>query len=98
MIDLASLTEVHMKTDEYLFRSKRTMKSFAEAVRCTACSLYKIKIGHQTPGLLLAMKIVEESGGEITMADLLSTKDSEAWKKWQEEKRADTTERIDPQP
>lgn len=61
-----------MDIDEYLWRSRRTVRSLAIQVDTTDNSILKYKHKRGTPRLLMAMKIVKASEGQITLEELLT--------------------------
>jgi len=66
-----------MDIDEYLWRKRRTVRSFAIELGITDNSVLKYKHKRGTPRLLIALKIVKASGGEITLEELLTKEEAE---------------------
>ncbi len=64
-----------MDLDEYLWRKKRTIREFCKVVGCTTVTLCRIKHRSQTPRMLLAMRIENETGGLVTLKEMLSKED-----------------------
>lgn len=66
-----------MELDYYLFKSKRTQKEFAEKIEMMPHSLSFIVNGKKAPNLYHAMQIHYESGGKVTLFDLLKPEEKE---------------------
>ncbi len=73
-----------MDIDEYCWRNRMSLRKLAIKVGCTEASILKYKHGKGSPSLLIAMKIVKTSGGDITLEELLGKNDKEKLKKWLE--------------
>lgn len=71
-----------MDLDEYLWRNRITVRDFSIKVGCTENTLLKIKHRRGSPGLLIALKIVKCSDGQIALEELLSKADVEKYQKW----------------
>ena len=71
-----------MDLDEYLWRNKRTLKELCSKVDCTPCTMNKIKHRRSSPKLVLALKLVEETGGQVSLKELLGREDEKRWKIW----------------
>lgn len=71
-----------MDIDEYLWRNRRTVRDFAIKLGITENSVLKYKHKRGAPKLLIALKIVKESNGQITIEELLPPKELEELKKW----------------
>lgn len=66
-----------MELDYYLFKSRRTQKEFAEKIDMLPHSLSFIVNGKKAPTLYHAMKIHYESGGKVSLFDLLKPEEKE---------------------
>jgi transcriptional regulator with XRE-family HTH domain len=66
-----------VELDYYLFKSKRTQKEFAEKIDMLPHSLSFIVNGKKAPNLYHAMQIHYESGGKVTLFDLLKPDEKE---------------------
>ncbi len=65
----------HMRLVEYLLREKlkgRNGYEFAEKVGISTGHLHQIKFGKSAPRIDVAVRIVEVSGGVVTLDDLLA--------------------------
>lgn len=71
-----------MNIDEYLWRKKNTLKSFADAIDVTCASATRYKQQKSTPNLLIAMKIMHVCNNEVDLIELLSKDDREKYKKF----------------
>jgi hypothetical protein len=71
-----------MDLDEYLWRNRVTIRDLAIKIGCTENTLLKIKHRRGSAGLLIAIKIVKCSDGQIALEQLLSKKDVEKYEKW----------------
>lgn len=61
-----------MDLAEYLFKKKIKRKDFAKIVGCTEAALSYICKRERTPNLLLAVRIVMASKGEVNFHELLT--------------------------
>lgn len=75
-----------MNLDEYLWRNKITNISFAYNLECSPNTLCKIKSHECSAGLLKALKIRDQSEGNIDIETLLSKKDRERYENWKSQK------------
>lgn len=71
-----------MDIDTFLWQKRMTMREFAIMVGVTEVSIQKYKQRKNSPNLLIALKIVKASEGEITLHELLKKEDVEAYEKW----------------
>ena len=70
-----------MDLDEFLWREKETGRNFSIRVGCTEQTVLKVKNRKGSPKLALALKIVEATGGKVTIQELLCEEDDEKIKK-----------------
>jgi transcriptional regulator with XRE-family HTH domain len=61
------------KLRSYRKDNRITQSAFAERVGALQSTISKIEMGLQVPGLALALKIQEATGGIVTPADLASS-------------------------
>lgn len=58
--------------DLYLEQTGETATSFAARVGCDVSTITRIRRGEMTPGLELAKRIVDETGGKVRFEDLIA--------------------------
>ena len=75
-----------MNLEEYLWKSKRTIREFSNNIDCTTNTIIRIKQQAGSPNLLLALKIVEESDHKVDLESLLSKDDAKKIKEIREKK------------
>ena len=61
-----------MSLREYLFRKNLTSKALAEKVQCHPNYIYLIKSKKIVPSMRLAKDISNETGGEVTIEELMA--------------------------
>ena len=71
-----------MELAEFLWKRKKTAKELASAADCSPNSIGKIKRRTSTPGLLMALKLLEISSWAIELEDLLSERDKKDYENW----------------
>lgn len=76
-----------MDLDEYLWRSRRSGREFAQSSETTPATVTAYRHRKNTPNLLAALKISEESEGKIQLTDLLSHEDLKKYVEWKEERK-----------
>jgi len=71
-----------MTLKEFVVKRKMTEKELSEIMGVSITMIKKWEDGKSTPGLLNAMKLVLISKKKIKPEDLLSIKDKELWKEF----------------
>ena len=75
-----------MNLDEYMWRNKLSASRVARDIDCSTNTLGKIRRRESSTGLLLAIKLIKISDGQITIEELLSEKGEKQFKEWIGEK------------
>ena len=73
-----------MNLDDFIWLARRKQRDIAKIVGVVPHGVSHIKLKKHSPSLLMAVKLMEMSGGRITARDLLSNsniEDLEAWHK-----------------
>lgn len=67
-----------MELLEYMIDTEKTLEAFANESTVSMPSLFLYRRKRVSPGLLTALKIFAASGGNVSMVEMLSTKDLKA--------------------
>lgn len=64
-----------MNLEEYLWRTRKTYRMFAEETTSSTQGMTQYVNKRHSPSLLTAMKIYAASGGKVSLIELMSTSD-----------------------
>lgn len=74
-----------MKLYQFLHENKIGVNEFAEIIGCSDPTISTVKFSKTSPNLLIAMKIHEATGGQVSFEDLLKEDDAVLLGIWRED-------------
>lgn len=79
-----------MDLNEYIWKTETTLRNISLKLDCSHSGLSYIRKKLRSASLLNALKIISLTKGDVQMEDLLSDKDSQLYKEWQDREQINT--------